>query len=89
MSHTKGPWHVEESSGIMVYVVSEDGTVVSRSIRGVDSVLIAAAPDLLAACEELLLVAGTYSPVDMYDWERVSASIERAKAAIKKARGEL
>lgn len=91
MSHTPGPWNWFHASGINRYgVVDANYRVVCGLPAGneANAYLISAAPDLLAACEELLLVAGTYSPVDMYDWERVSAVIDQAKAAIKKARGE-
>lgn len=90
MSHTPGPW-VVGVQGVFTtnpnYCLCRmwDGTRIEETEA--NKRLIAAAPDLLAACEELLLVAGTYKPIDMYDWERVSAVIDRAKAALKKARG--
>lgn len=91
MSHTNGPWHWYHAGGLNRYCVSDKN---HQTICGLpagneaDAYLISAAPDLLAACEDLLLVAGTYKQIDMYDWERVSAVIDQAKAALKKARGE-
>lgn len=93
MSHTPGPWHVESVGRVVDYNHHLLANVhlplgEALSTQDANSRLIAAAPDLLAVCEELLLVAGTYKPIDMYDWERVSAVIDRAKAALEKVSGE-
>jgi len=97
MSHTKGPWTNENN------IIRTDDACICQVFyckfngdhRGIDYIeteanarLIAAAPALLDACEELLLVAGTYKPIDMYDWERVSILVDQARATVRKARGE-
>lgn len=93
MSHTKGPWHVESVGRVVDYNHHLLANVhlplgEALSTQDANARLIAAAPDLLAACDDLLLVAGTYKPIDMYDWERVSILVDQARATVRKARGE-
>ena len=84
MSHTPGPWHVESIchqwdvwSGIEIELGGRGETLIVECDKEADARLIAAAPDLLAACEALM---------DLHDGRSVRA-IVMARAAIAKARG--
>lgn len=83
MSHTQGPWRIDQGNcGSMLGLMGRDGPVamlgVAAAIKFEDAALIAAAPDLLAACEFVLSHAGG-PPVDM---------LSRIRAAVARARGE-
>lgn len=84
MSHTKAPWRLEASTKTIRSVPANywiasmdswDGAVDHEA----NGRLIAAAPELLASCIELLNCINTDR-----DWEEG----KRARAAIAKARGE-
>ena len=88
MSHTPGPWKtndldnfIEDSQGFDICVVSERGTWrpgqsgMDYSEQYDNAALIAAAPELLAACEAV--ASKVYFPED---WE------DQVKAAIRKAK---
>jgi hypothetical protein len=87
MSRTKNPWRVaiyfEPFDSHATYqVVSDDGLIVAKCGTGgsevaIDAKLIAAAPDLLEALEEIM------------SWQTTAPreSIDMARAAIAKARG--
>ena len=90
MSHTPGPWELregdDEAFGPAIYSAGAHdmdplATVsrVSRRDAEADARLIAAAPDLLAALEDV---------VQMYQPAFDPPFIERARAAIAKAKGE-
>ena len=91
--HTPGPWDTGEDGWI---VESAKGWAVSHAVvfRGkhgegedfANARLIAAAPDLLAALEELTRTAA--SLVDYHDDPETEAAIDVARAAIAKAKGE-
>ncbi len=99
MSHTPGPWIAElllfNRTDEMRFLLStpddELGHIQLRNTNIYDALanarVIAAAPDLLEACEDLLLVVREYVPNNTDAWVRTSAQIERAKAAIAKAEG--
>jgi hypothetical protein len=89
MSRTKTPWRVEiyfepfNSHTHTYQVVSDDGLIVAKCGTGGsevanDAKLIAAAPDLLEALEEIL------------GWQSLAPKsvVERAHAAIAKVKGE-
>ena len=84
--HTPGPWTVRESS-LSVSVVAQNGDAVFhesyKRIPGVmeDARLIAAAPDLLEALEEIV------SAADGDGWSQLDADLRKARAAIAKATG--
>lgn len=93
--HTPGPWTVDVTQRVR-QVRDGQGAVVAAFVRmehddcsptpetDADAALIAAAPDLLAACEALRLLALDCSS----RWSRGHpAIVERAEAAIAKARG--
>jgi hypothetical protein len=71
--HTPGPWHWHRGPGPNIY--AEDGTEIGQINFSVDGELIAAAPDLLAACEAL--ASG-----------RNNDAFDLARAALAKARGK-
>jgi hypothetical protein len=93
--HTPGPWFIGDDNNAGCEVIAGpvaiplDRTprcpgggseyVISREEMIANSRLIAAAPDLLAACERLLRWAG---------WPHAEKDIELARAAIAKAKGE-
>lgn len=90
--HTPGPWHVDGMSIFAptdhiaakdVAVMVNDGNS-SIAERGANALLIAAAPELLAACEMLVKGIGEHGGnyTDCLEASRV------ARAALAKAKGE-
>lgn len=92
MNHTRGPWH----TGHNVYGHSQLAVMTDHAVLVAEVVdwpleevtesnarLIAAAPDLLAACEWLISAIGEGSRD-----EHMIYAKEQARAAIAKARGE-
>lgn len=87
--HTKGPWFVsDEYSGI---VVDSDGIRVAAACTDKpyeqhDATLIAAAPDLLEACQDFVnaVRAGSKQEIML----AIDAADKKARAAIAKAKGE-
>lgn len=101
MKHTPRPWRLLEK-GLLVEVLDGDGSPIvnwqgfddsGRSSRehSANAVLIAAAPDLLVACEEIASFSfDAVSNSDGYDealeqWAQIKRN---ARLAIAKARGE-
>ena len=72
MAHTPGPWHWEHINGDYHYLQNESGQIVHTDgsaggeygpdidVYGDDARLIAAAPDLLKACEASLNALRSY-----------------------------
>lgn len=92
--HMPGPWFVDADGclsaadgggvGHCLIVRERGGSGVGLSWRNdADKTLCAAAPDLLAACEELVLVAESQG-IDEDDIKTIAT----ARAAIAKAKGE-
>jgi hypothetical protein len=87
MSHTPGPWVVADSINAAtvhckvteVIVADCRNLALDRGVPAANARLIAAAPDLLEALEEVLGWE-TLCPLEVY---------EQARAAIRKARGEV
>jgi hypothetical protein len=89
MGHTHGPWEIHHYGDNEGDIHGSDGTLVCMMRAGdtapaedweSDARLIAAAPELLAACEELLIY--------LSDWDDdESETCVRARAAIAKAEG--
>jgi hypothetical protein len=84
MSHTPGPWRPVAVAG------GWDGVTPKRSSLAIchlvennpgNAVLIAAAPDLLEACEEMLAAIDRECGVN-------PSNFPKARAAIRKAKGE-
>lgn len=88
--HTPGPWTIippNGPQGPFHGILSSEGWIVATQVVGAANArLIAAAPDLLAACERtearLLLMAQFGESEDDAEWR------ESVSAAIAKARGE-
>lgn len=92
MKHTPGPWDVRE---FRVFAVKNDRTVAScgqyfnNQDEGANydencanARLIAAAPELLAACEQLIRAEIAPRQISI---EGVTAALESARSAVKKA----
>ena len=77
MSHTPGPWEFDPIDRVVVKGSAEIAYM-GWSANGADARLIAAAPELLEALEEVLGWE-TLCPVETY---------EMARAAIAKAKGD-
>jgi hypothetical protein len=82
--HTPGPWRYEYEPGYNGELIAANGTVIAEFIsepRPPNARLIAAAPDLLRACQDLL---------DRYKFVVGNEGVEcyLARAAIAKATGE-
>lgn len=98
--HTPGPWGLVGITGMpsgmgYYYVVASDGAVVCdlRDRPVGDARIIAAAPDLLAALErtvgELDVAAGYVRSAGASEHAKAcSMAIQKARAAIAKAKGE-
>ncbi len=86
MSHTPGPWTAKPMGGRILLNGSNcyEVTEVFNDEGGfnpADIILMAAAPDLLSACEELLIYLGDWNDLD-------NETCAAARAAIAKAKGE-
>lgn len=82
MSHTPGPWRLDKWNGYLLS--SENISIVKFDVsrtRLQDAQLIAAAPDLLKALDAIINDDAEYPQID-------SKLVDKARAAIKKARGE-
>ena len=82
--HTQFPWRAERMScqkdtHLYNYEVVNDQRSIAILLTERDAKLLAAAPELLAACEQLLESADRY-------WT-CEELVKRAEAAIKKAKG--
>ena len=88
-NHTTGPWHTkhDDTDGHAVWVKDDAGEAVAIMLgltkrlpdNQANALLVAAAPELLAACESL---------VGLPCADDLPAVIEQAKLAIAKAKGE-
>ena len=86
MSHTPGPWRLDKWNGYLLS--SENISIVKFDVsrtRLQDAQLIAAAPDLLEACEAML-AAFEYAGTRLVGAEYEAK--EKIKAAIAKAKGQ-
>lgn len=87
--HTPGPWSVDESNAIVGEKLDDHPIwlrpVIARFATGVrpaDARLMAAAPDLLEALQEILDAA------DGSGWDQLDATLRTARAAVSKATGK-
>lgn len=85
--HTPGPWKIGALESGQAAVDGADGSEVTGFISIPDAHLIAAAPDLLAACDRLLMSAdASWRGRDVgHDWD---VACDEAVKAIAKARGQ-
>jgi hypothetical protein len=87
MAHTPGPWKAEDSFGTLGLknIFDNDGEYIGGVRNSDDNArLIAAAPDLLEACEAALEMWTNGASVG--DWQRNSVKLI---AAIAKAKGDM
>ena len=89
--HTNGPWHVGQSYGSIIYiepsVACVTGHKYSQAEIDANARLIAAAPDLLEALENLHANIAEYARINNlggFD----NQDMQQARAAIAKAKGE-
>jgi hypothetical protein len=96
--HTPGPWAwvyadanherpiaLERDDGPDVLTASEDTIGPRAYVSEADAHLIAAAPDLLAACEELLVEVASMNA--MRGYRVMPTVVEKIRAAVAKAKG--
>jgi hypothetical protein len=88
--HTPGPWVVDEKAKIK----HPEGTLIGQAQYWTDASLMAAAPDLLEALQELLATSLTNSleivgrDTDGHPLNAAGVARKKARAAIAKATGE-
>jgi len=92
--HTPGPWVIEHNLRFGIKIKSVKGELVARPAgnndmpNGANTVLIAAAPELLTALEAVVL-AGTALQMGYRDGAtmgQISAAVDNARAVIAKAK---
>jgi len=84
MSYTPGPWRVRRSNHSDKYryvQIGKDANYTTLDLLAADARLISAAPDLYESLKEIVDATDT-------GWEHLDATFARARAALKKARGE-
>ena len=102
MKHTKGPWEDVNLGSDNIWIIDESGNYIAETIgadeegryikddeeREANAHLIAAAPELLEACNTILNRFGGH----VRDYEEMTAgqklAIERTVEAIRKAEGK-
>lgn len=85
MSYTPGPWRVRRSNHSDKYryvQIGKEENYTTGELIHADARLISAAPDLYEALKEIVDAA------DGTGWDQLDATFTRARAALKKARGE-
>ena len=95
IEHMSGSWHIEDDRGRIFIHTEGVGNIVAQVDRLSNARLIAAAPDLLAACELLMSVKHDLEMVDengpgirAYSFVLNPDEFAQLQAAIKSARGE-
>lgn len=84
MSYTPGPWKHKPSMYGRQYryvQIGKEENYTTGELIPADARLISAAPDLFEALKEIVDATDT-------GWEHLDATFTRARAALKKARGE-
>ncbi len=83
--HTAGPWHLDTRPDSSVEIQDTNAVPVAvltlRLQRNANARLIAAAPDLLAALEQVLDASEDNGDMSDIDWNGIRAAIARAKGA--------
>ena len=96
--HTPGPWTLHEWRAYegekeAQYVITAQGVNIARPLQYepdsyANARLIAAAPDLLAACANALVDLDSQAAIDSYEYgETYTATRAQLRAAIAKAEG--
>lgn len=95
--HTFDPWYARQvhADGFVTHVVSLDaepvedeyhyGRNIAKDLSGDHAALIAAAPELLAVCKQLIKDMNNSDSNDEVDWQDI---YDKAAVAIRKATGE-
>ena len=87
--HTPGPWYEAGTGNHQGLVISESTSAnVAVAYDKKDACLIAAAPDLLAALDCITRCLSINGPAGTTAYIIADENMERARAAIAKARGE-
>lgn len=91
--HTPGPWDERwaYSSDGRILLGVEDWQPIARVTRApilIRARLIAAAPDLLAACEQARAAMGMHGPCKQHSCRECRETWDALRAAIQKAKGE-
>ena len=85
MAHTPGPWIAQNVGGKGWFIVTEDDLILAMTLKGDDSDeadarLVAAAPGLLAALEQLVEAHdGTHIILQPEHWADARAAIAKAQ----------
>ena len=93
--HTPGPWRVEQAHDLWLEIIAGEGlrsSMIADCVRKRNARLIAAAPDLLEALEEVVRVFDS-NPSSICDTVWVTGDApetlyDHCRAAIAKAKGE-
>ena len=90
--HTPGPWTIRDNQDVMA---DEEGRLIAqchagyREERGANARLIAAAPDLLAACQRAIdHLVNIRGPLGSQDGGRLLSSISLLGIAMSRATGK-
>jgi hypothetical protein len=84
MNYTPGPWKDRPSMYGRQYryvQIGKDADYTTGNVNAADARLISAAPDLYESLKEIVDATDT-------GWDQLDATFTRARAALKKARGE-
>ncbi len=84
-NHTPGPWRLRSELGSIVE--DNDGRSIAAVHSLTDRSLIAAAPDLLAACRALITCNDQSEADGEFDWGGHSVALELTIAALAKVDG--
>jgi hypothetical protein len=90
-THTPGPWKASTSQPLMVFADDEKGRWIAELNpydNGTNARLIAAAPDLLAACENAESALDSKKAVGYLAHDRTEYALRVIRAAIAKAHGK-
>ena len=100
--HTPGPWttcgpaqFADKQTGTMIYAEGGNGHLVA-TVRNeyspnqpANARLIAAAPDLLAACKSFLDIWHRAGPLGSHQFEKFDGVVRRCSVAVDNATGEV
>lgn len=87
-AHTPGPWTANPEEGDYASITTDDGREVAGAYSWANGRLIAAAPDLLAALEELVTRRERVARKQGGSLDGTDGRYVRARAAIARAKGE-
>ena len=89
MSYTKGPWVAVKYPDVKSWTVAANGSIAKIKTEA-DAHLIAAAPDLLSALQQLLEMRGVVGKHECAGWDCsiCTGNWGVAEKAIAKAKGE-